>query len=138
MEIGSIHLLILLVTAVFIGIADHDGIQYWRGKKELLDPKRLKFLYYAILLGLSMMILSGGLMAYEMLPLLVETPAFFIKMIMVGALIANSFVIKSLMHVATVSPFNLLTIIQKKKIFTSAMISGLSWIGAITIGMFFL
>ncbi len=137
-ELEALHLLTLAVTAVFIVMADHNGLQYMRGRKEVLSLTRVKRLHYAVMIGLGLMILTGAFMFADAWGELVEKTAFYVKMLMVGALIANSFVIGNLMHIATQKPFSTLTPHEKFKLYFSGTISLVCWVGSATIGMFFL
>jgi len=137
-ELEVLHLTALAITAVFIIIADHDGLQYMRGKKEVLSLTCVKRLHYAVLTGLGVMILTGAFMFADAWGELIEETAFYVKMLMVGALVANSFVIANLMHIATQKPFIELSKSEKTKLFISGATSGICWLGAAVIGMFFL
>ncbi len=137
-ELEAIHLTVLLVTAVFILIADHDGFKYVRGTVPTLNLVRVQRLHYAVLVGLILMIATGGLMVTEEWERFSNEPAFLVKMIMVGALVANSFVIGTLMHLATQKPFASLMPSEKYKLFASGGVSVLCWIGAASIGLFLL
>ncbi len=138
MELENVHLIALSITAIFIIIADHDGLSYIRGKKQVLTLTRVKRLHYAVMTGLVVMIGSGALMFADVWGEVIEEPAFYLKMVMVGALVANSFVIGNLMHLATQKPFNTLSSGEKTKLFISGAVSGRCWVGAGIIGYFFL
>ncbi len=138
MELVTLHLITLSVTALGILIADHDGLQYVRGKKQTLNLSRVKRLHYTVLTGLGLMILTGAFLFADAWGELVDEPAFYIKMLMVLALVTNSFVIGNLMHIATHKPFSDLSYGEKTKLFMSGLVSGVCWVGSATIGMFFL
>jgi len=138
MELVTIHLIALCTTAIFIIIADHDGLEYIRGKKETLSLIRVKRLHYTVMAGLSIMIVTGAWMAMDIWEPLIEYPPFLIKMLMVAALVANSFVIGNLMHIATQKPFRDLSKAERTKLLVTGAISGICWLGAATIGLFFL
>lgn len=137
-ELEGLHLLVLAVTAIAILMADHDGLQYFRGRKEVLSVTRVKRLHYTVMTGLALMILTGAAMFVDRWGELINEPAFYVKMLMVGALVANSFLIASLTHIATQKPFRELTSSEKMKMVMSGGVSGFCWLGAATIGMFFL
>ena len=137
-ELETIHLTIICITAVFILIADHNGLQYIRGEKQTLDLTQVKRLHYIVMCGLILMIFTGVLMFADQWGELIGESAFYVKLLMVAALVANSFVIGNLMHVATQKPFNTLSQKEKFKLLVSGGVSGLCWLGAATIGLFFL
>lgn len=136
-EIESLHLLILLFTAVGIILADHQGFDYLRGKKEILDAKTIKRLHTWVWLGLSGMILSGALLLIDEMDVL-EEPAFYVKLTMVLALVLNGILIGRLNHVATTTNFTSLPFRQKIILIGSGMLSATCWLGAAVIGFFFL
>lgn len=138
MILVQLHLIVLSFTAVAILIADHDGLQYFFGKKQTLDPVRVKRLHYTVLTGLILMIITGGLMFADVWGEVIENPAFYVKMCMVLALIANSFIIGNLMHVATQRPFVELTREERHTLLASGAVSGICWIGAALIGLLYL
>lgn len=137
-ELEGVHVIVLLITAIGIIMADHDGFQYFLGKKQTLDPVRVKRLHYGVLTGLALMIVTGGAMFADQWGELIDNPAFYVKMLMVLALVANSFVIGNLMHVATTKPFAQLTKTEQHKLLASGGVSVICWIGAATIGFLYL
>lgn len=137
LEPSTLHLIVLSITAIFILIADHDGFNYMRGKVATLSPKRVQFLHYAVWIGLVCMILTGALLLRDETDVL-EEPVFYVKMLMVAALLVNGFFIGSLSKLSTLHPFAELTQKQKNTLLISGAVSGLCWVGAATIGYFFL
>ena len=137
-ELVTIHLITISITAIFILIADHNGLQYIRGEKQTLDLAQMKKLHYIVMFGLILKIITGGLMFKDQWGELMGESAFYIKMLMVAALVANSFVIGNLMHMATVKPFSTLSQSEKTKLLISGAVSGFCWLGAGIIGMFVL
>lgn len=136
-ELESVHLVALCVTAVFILLADHDGFRYITGKSETLNPKRVRFLHWAVMIGLGTMIVSGAtLLADE--PGWLGVPIFQVKMLMVAALVANAFLISKLSHVASEQSFASLSLHKKLVLLLSGAVSFSCWVGAATIGLFFL
>jgi len=137
LEPTTLHLIVLSITAIFILIADHDGFNYMRGKVATLSAKRVKFLHYAVWIGLVCMILTGTLLLRDETDVL-EEPAFYVKMLMVAALLVNGFFIGSLSKLSTLHPFTSLSKKQKNTLLISGAVSGLCWVGAASIGYFFL
>lgn len=137
-ELEAIHLTVLFITAIAIVVADHDGFQYFLGKKQTLDLARVRRLHHLVLGGLILMIITGGLMFADVWGEVIENPAFYIKMCMVLALIANSFIIGNLMHVATQRAFSELTPSERHKLLASGGVSVMCWIGAALIGFLYL
>lgn len=137
LELESIHLFALCVTAIFIIIADHDGFRYITGKAETLNPKRVRFLHWAVMLGLGTMIATGATLLADETGWLGE-PIFQVKMLMVLALVINAFLISKLSHVAFEKSFASLPLSKKLTLLVSGAVSFSCWVGAATIGLFFL
>ncbi len=80
--------------------------------------------------ALSLMILSGIALFWPAREYLVTQSSFFLKMIFVGFLIINSFVIDTLMTTATHTPFRELSTAKKRFLLLSGGASFLCWVGA--------
>ena len=138
MELEDIHLIILLATVVIILFADHEGLNYVRQKKMVLSKKIVTLTHRLVWVGLAGMIVSGALLvATEEADVLQET-AFYIKMGFVLTLAVNGFFIGTLSRVATETPYALLSQKEKTKLMVSGALSTIGWVGAATIGLFFL
>lgn len=138
LELATVHLTVLLVTAIAIIWADHEGISYLRGMKKTLDPVLTKRLHYAVWAGLIGMIGTGTLLFARAADFYLTYPPFLLKMCMVAALCANAFLIGKLSAVSTVTPFAELSTKTKRLLFVSGAISTGCWLGAAFIGYFIL
>jgi hypothetical protein len=125
-----IHLITLAVTAVCILIADHEAYLWVRGKKVILSLRKMRTLHMLVSIGLTLMILSGALLAWPMLDYLVEEESFWVKMAFVLLLVVNSFVIGSMMGKASEKPFAELSKKERGTLFVSGAASALGWGGA--------
>lgn len=134
----DIHLAILTITVLAILVADHDGLWYMLGKKQTLNAARLKWLHYGIALGLLGMIVTGTILVWPSASYYFSEPVFLLKMGFVLVLIINSFFIGKLASVTTTQPFSVLSTRQKRAMLISGGASVAGWIGAATIGLFFL
>lgn len=138
MDILEVHLWILIVTAVAILISDYHGHAYVRGTMLLLPKRRMQWLHRIVWIGLLGMIGTGLYMAYPALSYYLAKPAFIVKMGFVAVLVINATLIGKLLSVASERPFAVLTADEKKKLFISGALSSICWVGAATIGLFFL
>lgn len=138
MSLLDIHLYTLIAVAIVIIYSDHRGFAYFRGKVELLGEKETKIIHYLVWAGFIGMIVSGGLMFKDSTAYYLMNPAFFVKMFFVLLLVINGVVIGKLATIASKQPFASLSASQKKKLLISGAISTICWIGAATIGFFFL
>ncbi len=129
----ALHLLSLAFVAIVIIIADHDGLQYMRGKKAVLNATKVKRLHQLAWVGLGGMIITGIFLIRQN-PIVLEEPAFAVKMLMVAALLVNGFVIGRLSALSTTTPFTTLTKGQKLSLFVSGAVSVSCWLGAAFIG----
>lgn len=138
MDIVTIHLIILALTAVAILISDHYGVAYVRGTMPLLPKRRMELLHGLVWLGLLGMIGTGLYMAYPGLSFYIQKPEFVIKMVFVLVLVVNALFIGTMLGISSERPFAELTVGEKRKMFISGAVSSLGWIGAATIGFLFL
>lgn len=104
----------------------------------LLPKGRMQILHIFVWIGLLGMIGTGLYMAYPALSYYLAKPAFIAKMLFVAILAINALFIGKLLSVASVRPFAELTAGEKKKLFISGALSSICWVGAATIGLFFL
>lgn len=127
-----LHIGILVITLVCIIWADIYTSFWLHGKKQTLNPKIVYRLHTAVTLGLTGMITTGTALFWPLREYLTDnSPAFFIKMFFVFALVVNSFVIDTYMKLATIYSFKDISMRQKAILFASGSISLLSWLGAI-------
>lgn len=134
----EVHLAVLALTVIAILWADHLGYQYLRGVKTTLDKVLVTRLHYAVWVGLIGMIVTGGIMAYDRWGYLSTLPVFQLKMGFVAVLVINSFFIGALMNRATERSFASLTQTERLQLMASGVLSAVGWIGAASIGLFFL
>lgn len=134
----EIHLGILLVTVVGILWADHLGFQYFRGQRTTLPALLVTRLHYAVSLGLLGMLVTGTAMAYDRFGYLSSQPVFWLKMFFVAVLVGNALFITRLMQKAFTTPFLELSARERTVLLVSGAASAAGWIGAATIGLFFL
>ncbi len=138
MEIVTIHLGILVTTALVILYSDHQAFDYMRGKKSLLSFKTVKRAHHLVWAGLLGMITTGVLMIYPVWQLALQNPIFLVKMGFVLVLVVNAIFIGHLLPIASTVPFNAITPGEKKKLMISGALSTIGWLGAATVGLFFL
>ncbi len=138
MELVSIHLTVLFITVFCILYADHHGYLYFRGRKQTLSIGLVRRLHYTVILGLVLMIVTGGLLFKDAWGEFIDHPPFYVKMFFVLGLIANSFLIGKLMHLATIKTFSSLSYRERSMLIFSGTTSALCWIGAASIGFLFL
>lgn len=137
-ELVTIHLTTLILTALVILYADHEAFAYFRGKKLLLDTQRTALLHYLVWAGLLGMIATGLTMALPGLSYYLSRPEFLLKMGFVLVLIINSLFITRLFPIASKTPFAELPEKTKMLLLLSGTASTISWLGAFVIGYFFL
>lgn len=131
----TIHLCLIITTMLFVLYADEQGLAWMLGKKQTLNARTLEVLHTITGIGLSLIILTGGLMFMDRSTYLLSTSTFLIKMPIVLALVINSFAIGGLAHIAASRPFSSVTRKERRRIYISGGISVLGWLGAITCGL---
>jgi len=129
-----IHVLLIISTGIAVLYSDEQGFEWFRGVQKTLNKKKLDVLHIVVSLGLSGIILTGGLMLIEA-PGYLEDPTFLAKMAFVGALVINGLLIGSLTRLATKHPFIELTVSQKRMLLISGAVSVAGWVGAVTCGL---
>lgn len=134
----EVHLAVLLLTAVGILWADHLGLQYFRGQRATLPARLVTRLHWGVALGLLGMIVTGAWVASDRWAYLMTQPAFFLKLFFVAVLVLNALFITALMKKATTTPFLSLAVRERAVLLVSGAVSGVGWLGAALIGLFFL
>ncbi len=137
-EWETIHVCTLAITAIAILYADHLGFGYLRGKRLHLDHGRTVVLHRIVWAGLIGMIVSGFFLAFPQWEFLKDDPIFKVKMGFVLVLILNAFAIGKLSQVTSEQSFAELPPHKKMVLLISGALSATGWIGAATIGYFFL
>ncbi len=138
MALVSIHLAILVATVCVILIADHQGVQYFRGKRATISLRFITWTHRLIWLGLLGMIVTGIFLVAPAWDYFSTQPEYWLKMFFVVVLVINAIAIGQLSRHATSTPYQSLPSRVQKKLLLSGAVSSLSWIGAIVIGLFFL
>jgi len=136
--IGSFHGFIFFCTAIGILYSDHRGLNYFRGKEDILPSRFLKYSHRGIWIGLLLMISTGMFLAIPEWEYRLSQPQFFIKMGFVLLLVMNAVAIGKLSKKAGKIPFAQLTKKEKNILLISGALSVLGWVGAATIGLLFL
>ena len=134
----TIHLWTLGITALVILYSDHEAFSYFRGKKQLLDKRKMELLHYVVWAGLLIMIASGLKLALPAWEYYISEPSFLIKMGFVLVLIVNGVFIGRLTPIASERPFSDLAARGRLSLLLSGSLSTMGWIGAAVIGFYFL
>ncbi len=122
------------MTGLCVLYSDEQGLLWMLGKKETLEPARIGLLHDVVSVGLSSIILTGGLMAMPSLTYYLHNPIFLAKMGFVGALIVNGFFIGHIAARSTTHSFASLTTRERLPLLISGAVSVLSWGGALLAG----
>ncbi len=136
--VGELHLPILAFTALVILYSDHQGFEYFRGKKQTLSLNFIHWAHILVWIGLIGMILTGAALLIPQWEFMLQRPEFYVKMGFVGVLIVNAFAIHKLSRIAGERPFTLLTRAERHTLMISGGLSTLGWVGSAFIGYFIL
>jgi hypothetical protein len=131
----TIHLTLVITTMLAVLYADEQGFMWLLGKKETLSLRALEVVHAVTGIGLSLIILTGGLMFLDRSSYLLSNTFFIVKMTLVLALVINSFVIGRFANVASERPFAALTVKERRRLFISGGVSMACWVGAIICGL---
>jgi uncharacterized membrane protein len=138
MELEDIHLITLALTALVILYSDHKGFQYFWGSLETLPRSFVTWSHRLVWTGLILMILSGFFLMLPAWEYYLADPVFFVKMGFVLTLVVNAFFIGRLSLLTTERAFQELPSDLKKTLLVSGALSAAGWVGAASIGFFFL
>lgn len=131
-----IHIVALALAGVHVLLADHEGSRWILGHVDTLTPGRVRYYHRMVWTGLIGLMVSGFLMFWPDRALLLQSPAFQLKMGFVAALVMNSFAIGILQRIALEKPARELTASEAIPLLVSGAISGISWFGAIAAAFF--
>lgn len=136
MDLTTLHLASLIVTAPVILWADHMGFNYFTGKVETLSARKVRIAHWLVIVGLILLIVTGVILTVPMWAIMLEKPLFYTKLAFVATLVVNGVFIDKLMHKATQVPYKNLSKDEKIFLFTSGVISVCGWVGSTLIGFF--
>ncbi len=138
MQLVSLHVFVLFLSALIIVYSDYEGFSYFRGKKKTLSLVFLTWSHRLVWTGLIVMIVTGVLLVIPSWEYRLGQPAFYVKMGFVLVLVVNAFAIGTLSKVAGKTPFAQLLPEQKKTLLLSGFLSSVCWVGAAAIGFLLL
>jgi hypothetical protein len=138
MEIVTLHLIALIVTAPMILYADHMGFRYFTGRASVLPERSVAWTHRLVFIGLFLLIVTGVMLTVPSWEAWFAKPAFYVKLGFVLTLLINGLFIQKLMTTAAHTPYALLPLSDKRTLITSGALSGIGWIASILIGFFFL
>lgn len=136
--LGAFHGLLFIATAAVIIYSDHQGFEYFRGKKQTLSAQFVTWSHRLVWLGLALIILTGLALALPAWEYYLTDLAFYMKMSFVAVLIMNGLAIGKLSHKAETTPFAELSPDEKKTLMVSGALSFIGWVSAAAIGFFVL
>ncbi len=128
--IVPLHIAALIFSVIGIFLADHQAFNWFSGKTPTLDKKILLKYHHTVLLGLSLMIITGATLFWPMREYLLQNFVFGVKMFFVAVLIVNSFFIGRLMNVAVEKPYSMLSRRERLPLMLSGIVSTIGWLGA--------
>ena len=136
MDLTTLHLVSLIITAPVILFADHMGFQYFTGRKQVLSASHIMWAHRLIMVGLVLMIVTGISITIPAWAVFLENPYFYAKLAFVATLALNGYFIEKLMQKATTIPYAQLPRSEKQVLLVSGAVSGVSWVATILIGFF--
>ena len=136
MDLSTLHLVLLIITAPVILYADHMGFMYFTGKVKTLSLKKVQWVHRLVTAGLVLLIITGVLLTLPMWAYMLENPYFYTKIAFVITLFLNGLFIGKLMEKATTVPFAQLSKDEKNVLLISGAVSGASWVTTVLIGFF--
>jgi len=132
----QIHITAVFTTLAFVIISDLHGMWWVLGKTQTLPQKRMRFLHYAVWVGLLITMSAGFCMFITYPSYLLSLPAFQLKLVFIGFLVINALFIGKHMQTACTQPWSTLSSKERKVLLLSGAVSTLGWIGAYTCAQF--
>jgi hypothetical protein len=131
----TIHLAIAICTGALVLYSDEQAFLWLRGKVDVMIPKRVKVLHHVVSAGLALLMLTGGYMYAQAADAYLSFPAFAVKMLLILALIINSYFIDRLSTVACERSFRSLSHPERIPLFITGVVSFACWAGAFICGL---
>ena len=126
----ALHLACIFVTGLAVLYSDEQALMWVLGKQRTIAPRLVDTLHIIVSIGLATIIATGGLMFLGGASYYLHEPIFITKMVFVGALIINGFLIDRLSVTATEKPFSELSHVQRAPLLISGAVSLTGWVGA--------
>jgi hypothetical protein len=136
MSLLNIHITAIFFAVGVLLLADHEALDWMRGKKQTLSLRRMKILHYLMWAALLSLIATGVFLFLPMFSYLIAKSLFIIKLLFVAILVVNAVLIGNLMHLALTRTFSSLTLEEKLSLLVSGAVSTLSWASVIGIGLY--
>ncbi len=138
MELVTLHLIALIITAPVILYADHMGFRYFTGRAAVLPERSVVWTHRLVFIGLFVLIATGVMLTVPSWEVWFAKPAFYVKLGFVVTLLINGLFIQKLMTTATRVPYASLSLSDKRTLMTSGALSGIGWVASVLIGFFLL
>ena len=97
------HVLAVLFSLTTVFAADKDALAWMRGKKKILNARRVQFFHVLTWSGLIVLSVTGAILSYPMLRYLLGQPLFIMKLLFVAILFVNAILIGRFSHIATMT-----------------------------------
>lgn len=131
----TIHLIVAITTGLVVLYADEQALAWFLGKRERLDPRTTSFLHLAVTIGLASLLVTGGLLYVRAPAAFLSSALFIVKMIMVFALICNTYFIDRFSRIAISRPYALLSRRERLTLLVSGSVSFIGWATAFVSGL---
>ena len=128
------HIALVGFVAGLLIIADKEALSWFTGKRQTLEPERLRLYHKLTWAGLVSLGGTGFILVYPYRLYLLTEPLFIAKLFFVGVLFVNALLIGRLQHLATTHAFSSLSLSQKIPLFISGAASLYCWLGAAFLG----
>lgn len=131
----TLHVIAICITLALVAYADEQALLWVLGRKARLSAGVVRFLHYAVALGLGAIILTGALLFLPDADYYLADPTFLIKMGAIAALIINTYFIDRFSAIAVTRSFNELSHGQRLALLLSGGVSVLGWLTALACGL---
>lgn len=131
----TLHIIVVILAAISVFLADRTALQWLRGKREVNDPSLIRSHHVRVSILLGLLLLTGGMLYAEAPIAFLSYPLFDAKMGVVLALILNSAAVGNMGTLSTKRSFASLTTVERYKVYVVGAVSSLGWIAAPILGI---
>jgi hypothetical protein len=130
-----LHILAICATGAFVLYADEQALLWVLGKKDRMSMHAIRFLHYAVALGLGIIIVTGATLFLPHASFYFGQTTFVVKMTAVAVLILNTYFIDTLSMIATRHRFSDISYTYRIPLLVSGGVSILGWATALLGGL---
>ncbi|MDB4991905.1 MAG: hypothetical protein JWL75_150 [Parcubacteria group bacterium] len=131
----TIHFIIAIAAALLVLYSDEQVFFWVLGKTKMIAPARVRFMHRSVTTGLTLLLITGGLLYSSAPEAFLSTSTFVVKMVTIFALIINTYFIDRFSGIAVTRTFASLSHAERIPLFITGAVSFAGWVTALTCGL---